>query len=311
MSFTQPITFRPFLMERVWGGRGLSEKLGRWLPPGALIGESWELVDRETEQSVVANGAPDGTTLHDLWTRHHREVFGDMVESPRFPLLAKILDARETLSVQVHPPASVAAELGGEPKSEMWYVLDATADASLFAGFRNGTTRADFERSLADGSVGELLHCIPVRAGDAIYIPSGRCHAIGAGCLLIEIQQSSDTTYRAFDWNRPGLDGRPRALHIDESLRSIDFSDHEPALARQSGEEIVACDHFRTERWKLGSPRDTGGFGIFVVLDGVVKCGGARFVRGDFFIAPAAASALRLEPEGHAEVMRVLPRASS
>jgi mannose-6-phosphate isomerase len=148
----------------------------------------------------------------------------------------------------------------------MWYVLDATPDAALFAGFRRGTTRAQFERALADGSVGELLHRIPVQAGDAIFIPSGRCHAIGAGCTLVEIQQNSDTTYRAFDWNRPGLDGKPRALHIAESLRSMDFNDHEPALAAPNGESIVTCDLFRIERWKLDAPRATGGFGYSLFL---------------------------------------------
>src|SRR5688572_1894607 len=223
MRFPQALSFRPLYMERVWGGRRIENQLGRSLPPGLPIGESWELVDRDDAQSVVDVGDHAGMSLHQLWTEYRETVFGAVPDSPRFPLLAKILDARETLSVQVHPPASVAPELNGEPKTEMWYLLEAEPGAELFAGFRRGVDRQQFESALANGDVAELLHRIPVQAGDTLFIPSGRCHAIGAGCLIVEIQQNSDTTYRVFDWNRTGLDGKPRQLHVAESLRSIDF----------------------------------------------------------------------------------------
>jgi len=198
----------------------------------------------------------------------------------------------------VHPPAKLAAELKGEPKTEMWYLLDAAKRAELFAGFRHGTTRADFERALTKGNVADLLHRVPVRAGDAMFIPSGRCHAIGAGCLIVEIQQNSDTTYRVFDWNRTGLDGKPRALHVAESLASIDFADHEPALVRAGGETIVSCTEFHVERWHLPSPRaDTSTDGvIFTVIGGAVECSGERFDRGEFFILPARATDRTLVP---------------
>jgi len=278
-------------MERVWGGRQIATKLGKPLPPDVPIGESWELVDREDAQSVVATGELTGMTLHDLWTKKREPIFGaNLPDTPRFPLLAKILDARETLSVQVHPPAHKAAELGGEPKTEMWYLLDAAREAELFAGFRKGTTRGEFECALREGRVAELLHRIPVKAGDAIFIPSGRCHAIGAGCLIVEIQQNSDTTYRVFDWNRAGLDGKSRALHVAESLASIDFDDHEPSLAQANGEVVVSCPEFRVEHWKLHTPRadrSTTGV-IFTVLAGQVSCGGSHFKTGEFFILPAA-----------------------
>jgi mannose-6-phosphate isomerase len=149
-------------------------------------------------------------------------------------LLVKILDATETLSVQVHPPASVAARLGGEPKTEMWYITDATPEAVLYAGLRQGVTREEFERRIREGTVAETLHRIPVRTGDAMFLPSGRLHAIGAGNVIFEIQQNSDTTYRVFDWNRVGLDGRPRDLHVEQSLASIDFRDCEPELIRSA-----------------------------------------------------------------------------
>ena len=299
MSLQKPLVFRPLFMERMWGGHRLAEMPGKNAPGATPIGESWELVDRADAQSVVARGPLIGTTLHELWTAFRKDVFGAGVpDSPRFPLLAKILDARETLSVQVHPPAKIAAELRGEPKTEMWCLLDAAKGAELFAGFRRGTTRADFERALGEGKAAELLHRIPVRAGDAMFIPSGRCHAIGAGCLIVEIQQNSDTTYRVFDWNRKGLDGKPRALHVAESLASIDFDDHEPALAQPDGETIASCAEFHVERWHLAAPRadaSTDGV-IFTVLSGAVECAGERFARGEFFILPAAASTRTLAP---------------
>jgi mannose-6-phosphate isomerase len=299
MSLQKPLVFRPLFMERVWGGGRLAAMPGKHPPGGAPIGESWELVDRPDAQSIIARGPFIGTTLHELWTVFRKDVFGaDVPDSPRFPLLAKILDARETLSVQVHPPADKAAELKGEPKTEMWYLLDAVKGAELFAGFRRGTTRAGFEQALSEGNVSALLHRVPVSAGDAMFIPSGRCHAIGAGCLIVEIQQNSDTTYRVFDWNRTGLDGKPRALHVAESLASIDFADHEPALAQLAGETIASCPEFHVERWELPAPRaDTSAEGvIFTVLGGEIGCGGERFQRGEFFILPAAASDRALSP---------------
>ena len=299
MSFQTPLSFRPLFMERVWGGRLLAEMPGKGAPAGEPIGESWEIVDRADAQSVVARGPFIGTTLHELWTAFRKDVFGPHVpDSPRFPLLAKILDAQDTLSVQVHPPASKAWELGGEPKTEMWYLLDAAKGAELFAGFRSGTTRVGFEHALEEGRVAELLHRVPVCAGDAMFIPSGRCHAIGAGCLIVEMQQNSDTTYRVFDWNRKGLDGKPRALHIAESLASIDFRDQEPALAKPVGETIVSCPEFLAERWRLPEPRaDESRDGvIFTVLSGGVKCAGEEFIRGQFFVLPAIARDRILTP---------------
>jgi mannose-6-phosphate isomerase len=263
------------------------------------IGESWELVDREDAQSVVSSGPLAGKTLHELWTDHREAVFGPgLPDAPRFPLLAKILDARETLSVQVHPPAHLAAELKGEPKTEMWYLLDAEPGAELFAGFEPGTTRERFEDALKAGTTETLLHRLPVRKGDAIFIPSGRCHAIGAGCLIVEMQQNSDTTYRVFDWNRTGLDGKPRALHIAESLASFDFNDISPGLAEPSGERIVDCPLFGVDRWELTEPRteELGRGVVFTVLSGRVRCGQREFAAGEFFLLPAASPNRELTP---------------
>ena len=226
-----PLTFHPLFKERVWGGRRLEELYRKPLPPGVSIGESWEISDRPGDVSVIANGPLAGKDLHWLMEQHPRELLGGArPRSGRFPLLVKLLDARERLSLQVHPPPPKAAELGGEPKTEMWYIAEAGPDAELYAGLRRGVTRQEFERKIRTGEVAGCFHRIPVRTGDAMFLPSGRVHAIGAGLVIFEIQQNSDTTYRVFDWNRVGLDGKPRELHLAQSLASIDFNDFEPAL---------------------------------------------------------------------------------
>jgi mannose-6-phosphate isomerase len=275
-------------MPRVWGGRQLEREYGRRLPDGAPYGESWELVDRENEQSVVVGGAFAGSTLHELWTERRAEIFGaGLPDSGRFPLLIKVLDARDDLSIQVHPPASLAAE----PKTEMWYIAAAEPGAKLYVGLKAGVTREDFERAIADGTVAERVHAIEAKAGESIYIPSGRLHAIGAGFLIHEIQQNSDTTYRVFDWNRLGLDGKPRPLHVAESLASIDFDDHEPAMDAPRGGLLADCDCFRVERLALAAGqsagnRDPGRFSVFSVAGGEVVCGGSSFGKGAFFLLP-------------------------
>lgn len=228
-------------MERVWGGRELEKLFKKELPPARTIGESWEISDRPNDESVVANGKFAGKNLRWLMENFQREILGNArpAAENRFPLLCKILDARDKLSLQVHPPANKAAELKGEPKTEMWYIADAAPKADLFVGLKPGVTRAEFEKRISNGSVAECFHRVPVRAGDAMFLPSGRVHAIGAGLVIFEIQQNSDTTYRVFDWNRIGLDGEPRELHVAQSLASIDFNDFEPSLAQSkfSGDE--------------------------------------------------------------------------
>jgi mannose-6-phosphate isomerase len=297
-------------MERIWGGRRIESMLGRRLPLASRIGESWELVDREDAQSVVHDGPLRGCTLHALWTQHRDAVFGPgLADSPRFPLLCKILDAQDRLSVQVHPPASIAPQLGGEPKTEMWYLLDTQPGSVIYAGLKAGVTRAAFDQALAEHRVAETIHMLPTRPGDAIFIPSGRLHAIGAGNLIVEVQQNSDTTFRVFDWNRLGLDGKPRALHVEESLASIDFADTEPRFATPQGETLVECPFFRVEKWTLDAPRHDPGsrFAIFTVVSGSVECGGERFTRGSFFLLPADAADRELRPfpvESAAEVLR-------
>lgn len=287
-------------MQRVWGGRELERVYGRVLPDQMPYGESWEIVDRENEQSVVDQGLFAGKTLHDLWTRHRTEIFGEGYDShPRFPILIKILDARDDLSIQVHPPVERAEEPGGEPKTEMWYIAERDPGAKLYVGLKKGVTRADFERAISDGTVADRVHAIAPQAGDSIFIPSGRLHAIGAGFLIHEIQQNSDTTYRVFDWNRMGLDGKPRELHVAESLASIDFNDFEPGMDTPDGDVLASCAYFRTER-KFASAGESignaapGRFSILSVVEGLLEsAGGRRFAKGSFLLLPRDAAPLR------------------
>jgi mannose-6-phosphate isomerase len=251
------LRFQPIYFDRVWGGRALETALGRTLPSNRPIGESWDLVDRPEAQSVISAGPLAGQTLRTLLEKHPGDVMGPGWPAERpFPLLIKWLDCRERLSLQVHPPAEVAAELGGEPKTENWFIVETTPGAYLIVGLRPGVTRDQFERALADGTVEQCVHRFPVVPGDSILVRSGQIHAIDAGNLLLEIQQNSDTTYRVFDWNRAGLDGKPRQLHVAESLRSMLWDDPAPAVARgaPTAAVIADCPEFLIRR----APMDKG-----------------------------------------------------
>lgn len=290
-----PLRFAPAFHERVWGGRRLHEVLGKPLPEGTF-GESWELVDRPGHESVVVTGAFAGRTLGDLWRGPERTtVFGARAArwGDRFPLLIKVLDCAKTLSVQVHPPADVAAEHGDEPKTEMWVVAGAEPGAHLYVGLRPGVTRAAFAAALEAGEdVSRLLHRVEVGEGDVMLVPSGRVHAIGAGNLIVEIQQNSDTTFRVYDFDRPGLDGRPRELHVEESLRSIDFDDVAPGLLEPRGELLIEGEDFVVERWQVDAPRrvtEPGESAILVPLDRPAVLGGEPLARGEFALVPASA----------------------
>jgi mannose-6-phosphate isomerase len=248
--------FTPLYMERVWGGRGFSTQLGRALPEGQVIGESWEIVDREDAQSVVAAGDYAGLSLRELLRNKATDLLGPEANGEQpFPILVKWLDCQERLSLQVHPPAGIAPQLGGEPKTENWYVAHAAPEASLIVGLKQDVTREQFEAALHNNTAEDYIHRFPVQSGDSILVESGRLHAIDGGNLILEIQQNSDTTYRVYDWGRMGLDGAPRQLHIEQSLQSIDFNDFEPEPLRSaSGEQSLAtCSEFRIRKFELAA----------------------------------------------------------
>ena len=304
MSSFDLLHFRPLYQTRVWGGRQLETFLGRSLPDAQPYGEAWELVDREQEQSVVEAGPLAGTSLHALWTERRTEIFGAAYSAhpgARFPLMIKVLDCADDLSIQVHPPATMASLLNGEPKTEMWYVLHADAGARMYAGLARGVTRESFEAALEDGSVAHCVHALEPVAGDSLFVPSGRLHALGRGLLVYEIQQNSDTTYRVFDWNRAGLDGRPRKLHVREAMQCIDFADVEPALYRAGeGGELAACNHFVVSRRRTGQGDlvRPGRFRLIMPVTSV-RWGSASLVPGQLSLLPAtAAVAGHPEPQG-------------
>jgi mannose-6-phosphate isomerase len=319
-----PLTFFPIFKERIWGGRNLERLYHKKLPPQVSIGESWEISDRPGDESVIANGPFEGRTLRWLLENHRAEVLGEnthLSASGRFPLLIKLLDAQEKLSLQVHPPASKAKELGGEPKTEMWYVADAKPEADLFVGLKHGTTRAEFEKRIQDGTVADCFHRITVKKDDVMFLPSGRVHALGAGNVIFEIQQNSDTTYRVFDWNRVDANGKPRDLHIKQSLESIDFNDFEPALApnkfthlgfckvRTLAKDplftVIQCDAPGGEELKPHS----GTMLIYAVLHGTVsvECGPHKIPLspGHFCLIPAAIENVALQCKTAVSLLRI------
>ncbi len=315
-----PLTFHPIFKERVWGGREIERLYRKKLPSGVPIGESWEISDRSGDASVIANGPLAGKNLRWLMENHATEILGGAKPAAgnRFPLLCKILDAREKLSLQVHPPANQAAELGGEPKTEMWFITDAAPGAELFVGLKRGVTRAEFERKISDGSVAESIHRISiVRPGDAIFLPSGCVHAIGGGLVIFEIQQNSDTTYRVFDWNRVGLDGKPRELHVAQSLASIDFSLHRfrPGIIRGKSKShpLVCSNLFNVGQWEVrnGTRRflKPGKLQIIAVIRGQIKIKAGSAVvslsAGQFCLIPASLGPTEVLVKTNAALLRI------
>ena len=301
------ICFIPIPMERVWGGRDLTTILSRDLPDGAPIGESWEIVDRTEAQSVVADGALKGRTLADIRRNYTAELLGPAfpVEKP-FPILVKWLDCQERLSLQVHPPAAVASELDGEPKTENWYVAAAKPGASLIVGLKRGVSASAFEAALKEERLEDCVHRFPVEAGDSILVESGRLHAIDGGNLILEIQQNSDTTYRVYDWGRVGLDGKPRQLHVEQSMRSIDFNDFEPEPLRQPiGDCTLAdCAEFRIRKFSNASaePRTlhlpAGAAQLVHLIKGTAQIGSVNLKIGDNGLIPYVKQvAIQMQPD--------------
>ena len=223
-----PLLFEPAYKQVMWGGHRLAEKYGRSLPQdGSPVGESWEICDRPEFESPVSNGPLKGVTIRELVGKFGREFVGRAFRGGRFPILVKLLDAEKRVSLQVHPNAAACAVIGGaaEPKTEMWYILDAAEGATILAGINPKSSKMRFLENLNSPDIEAQLQVFDSFPGDAYFIPAGRVHAIGAGNLLLEIQQNSDTTYRISDWGRVGADGKPRELHIEQALKCIDFMD--------------------------------------------------------------------------------------
>jgi mannose-6-phosphate isomerase len=297
--------FKPIYQERLWGGTNLATHFGRALPEGKKIGESWELVDRPEACSDILSGpgiaAGTRQNLHTLWTDRRTEIFGTRApDLARFPILIKLLDAEQNLSVQVHPRAGQE----GDPKTEMWYFLEVQKEAKIYAGLRKGTTREKFEKAIGTPELANLLFALQPQQSDAMFLPSGRVHAIGAGNVILEIQQNSDTTYRVDDWGRFDEKGRPRALHREQALESIRFNDFEPQFVQPHGERVLACPYFSVERSYIypGEYRvwtgDEGSFQYHFLAQGELKIGERTFKRGESWLMPALVASHELQPLG-------------
>ena len=292
MTELYPLLFEPVLKDYIWGGRRLETILGRTLPPETEIAESWEIAAHDDGTTVVANGPRAGQSLTDLRKALGLDLVGTRsawaLERGKFPLLIKILDAQRSLSVQVHPDDDYArAHEGNElGKTEMWVVLHADPGAEIILGVAPGTTPAAFRQALAAGQLEPQLHRLPVKSGDFINVPAGSLHAILGGLLIAEIQQNSNTTYRVYDWNRVGKDGRPRELHVDQALDVINFDQVAPnlpqarAAAAPAGctrEVLNETRYFTVERWSLDEGAEVTGrcdgttFEIWGVIDGAAN----------------------------------------
>lgn len=291
-----PLRFRPAYKDYPWGGRRIIQRYRRREPRG-LYAESWEISDHPDGIATIANGRFRGMGFDHLMALHGPAIIGARHAAVYFPLLIKILDARETLSVQVHPDEQAARRWGGEPKTETWYVLDATAGAGVYAGWEPGVTRSRVRRALQSGTVEKLLRFVPVLPGDTVFMPGGRVHAIGAGCLILEVQRRANTTYRIYDWNRRDRRGHPRRLHIREALRCIRWQDRDPV--KLSPKTLPSADR-RTCRELLA---DTAYFRIERLR---MKAGGAFCRRrlSTCDIVFLVQGAVRLQAQQHVETLR-------
>lgn len=267
-----PLRFRPLIKQTIWGGSKLGQLLGKRIGGEGNYAESWELVDHGQDQSIVENGPLKGKTLSQLIHDDASWMLGAAASDDQFPLLLKYLDCNRVLSVQVHPDDQYGAqmEVPDRGKTEAWYVVDAEPDSLIYAGLKPGVDRQALADAMAAGQTDSVLHSFHPSAGDCVFIPAGTVHALGAGLVIAEIQQSSDTTFRLFDWNRVGADGQPRPLHIEQSL---DVSDYEsgPVQAIQSDktmaglQTLVRCDKFVLCSLETGSD-SIGGDGRFHIV---------------------------------------------
>lgn len=309
-----PLTFHPIMKRIVWGGRRLGDLLGKPIGPGNDYAESWEIVDHGDNHSQVASGPLEGQTLRDIVRQRNESVLGTYAGIESFPLLLKYLDCNRVLSVQVHPDDNYARQMPQPDlgKTEAWYIVDAAPGSKIYAGLKAGVDRKSLQQAIDGGVTEDVLHVIEPQPGQCIFIPAGTVHALGGGLVVAEIQQSSDTTFRLFDWNRVGDDGRPRPLHIEQALDVTDYSigpisPQTPQADPDGLETLVRCDKFvlKQARFDSGSPDQKiviGNFSspvIMTVVKGNASLTDAQGWRclakiGESFLIPASASALEI-----------------
>ncbi|MDD3078636.1 MAG: mannose-6-phosphate isomerase [Paludibacter sp.] len=317
-----PFKFTPVLKDKIWGGAKL-QKLFDKQASTEKLGESWELSDVAGDESVVSNGELKGLTLHDLIKKYQYGIVGKKIYEKYggvFPLLFKLIDANDNLSIQVHPGDETAkVRHNSFGKTEMWYVVDAEPGASLIIGFTKDCSKQQYLDALNQGVVESLLQKVPVVKGDVLFIPAGLVHAIGKGVVVAEIQQSSDITYRIYDYKRKDENGNERELHVDQALDVINFSASPEPKTKYSLKEnevcpLVRCDYFRTNKIDFTHSLDCDysgkdSFVVYMCLSGnfYIECADstAHVTKGETVLIPAQINHVKLIPEEKSELLEV------
>lgn len=324
MPSLYPLKFHPIYKDKIWGGQQVRTVLGHDFSPLGNCGELWALSGVPDDESVITNGFLQGNTLSEITEIYMDELLGDKVYQQYgevFPVLIKFIDTTDWLSVQVHPDDEMAQRLHEEPfgKTEMWYIVRAGQGAELISGFERDTTQQEFIEALQQKKLNTLLHHESVQAGDVFFVPAGRVHAIGPDILLAEIQQTSDLTYRVYDWDRIGVDGLPRELHMVSGLQAMDYkavgevkAAYEVQPDRRT--EVVQCPAFTTNLLSLKngirvdySERDS--FVVLVCTSGALTVtwteGSEHLSAGEVLLLPALMENVELKPSGSADVLEV------
>jgi mannose-6-phosphate isomerase len=323
MSDLYPFKFETALKEKIWGGTALVSRYNKKSSGSLKIGESWELSSVSDNQSVISNGFLAGNNIEELIEVYMGDITGDMVYEKfgnEFPLLIKLIEAREDLSIQVHPGNDLARERhSAYGKTEMWYILESEKGAKIYTGFREGITKELYEDALRKGTLPDLLNVESAEPGDVFFTPAGTVHAIGAGTVLAEIQQTSDITYRIFDWNRKNSGKEERELHIDLALDAIDFSATGPKKIKKepelnSFENLVTCEFFSTNILHFNKPLHkeyflNDSFVVYICIEGEFRIlwdeSSEKMSKGETCLLPAMIKEVTLEPVGEAKLLEV------
>lgn len=323
MSDLYPLKFETVLKEKVWGGDALVKRFNKEASADARIGESWEISSISGNLSVVSNGFLAGNNIQELLEVYMGDIAGDTVYEKfgdEFPLLIKLIEAREDLSIQVHPDDKLAKERhNAYGKTEMWYILESEKDAKIYTGFKNGVTKEIYQEAIEKGTLAEILNVEISKPGDVFFTPAGRIHAIGAGNVLVEIQQTSDITYRIFDWNRKSTGKEKRELHTDLAIDAINFNmagtgKTEVEMHDKVSTKLVECEYFNTNLLRLDKVLRkeyymNDSFVIYICTEGefIIRWDGnhEHVRKGETVLLPAMIKEVILEPAGKSELLEV------
>jgi mannose-6-phosphate isomerase len=323
MNTLYPLKFKPIFKDKIWGGKKVHTELGMNFGKLPNCGEVWVISGVTGNESIVEEGFLKDNNLNELVEVYMGDLVGEKVFDKfgnEFPLLIKFIDANDWLSIQVHPDDTLAKKRKiGRGKTEMWYTLDADKNTSLISGFNREIDKDTYETHLKNGTLKDILNYEEVKKGDVFFIPAGRVHALGPGMLLAEIQQTSDTTYRLYDWDRMGVDGQPRELHTEEALDAIDFKKADSYRTNYNTElnstnSIVSCDKFNTSIINFNKPiykdiESLDSFIIYLAVEGdtiLVWDGGELNIKvGEAVIVPAQFSQINLVPKTTSKVLEI------